>query len=347
MIEKKTNLNIQSGTNKNLRISNPIYSRTNWNNNTTKDILIQDNSLKENSITGRPLDIPTNQAGIIEQKGNIKFEKNRLSSKDFPSSSFLLTIIGARRTGKTTITESLLLNELKGRFDYIFLYSPTLSGMDSIPNNYKFRDLDTLPKLIEKQQNIVKNNIKITKMIKNNKDGIIGNDNKELEKKYKKSRICCILDDFAGSKSLRHNDILNKIATNGRHICSPDKSKNTEMCFIILSQSITLLDKVIRQNADLILSSRLTSKIDRKLLIEENMVLDSTRSGLQDSFKRYDDITLSKDYSFIAILNWLSNKNSYEKYIRSYTSNAENFTNIKMFGNKDDWKVELPFYNFS
>ena len=40
MIEKKTNLNIKSGSNKNLRISNPIYSRTNWNNNATKDILI-------------------------------------------------------------------------------------------------------------------------------------------------------------------------------------------------------------------------------------------------------------------------------------------------------------------
>lgn len=342
---KKTKLNISNGNNNNLRISNPLLSRTMWNDNTTKDLVLDDKT-KETSKAGRPLDIPTNQAGINNEKGNITFEKNRLTSNDFPKSSFLMTIVGSRRTGKSTITESLLNHELKNRFDYVFLYSPTLSGFDSIPNNYKFRDLETLPRLIEKQQDKVKNNILVSKLINNNRNGTIGEGRSRLEKKYQKSKICCVIDDMAGSKSLRHNDILNKIATNGRHICSPDKSNNTEMCFIILTQSITLLDKTIRQNADLILSSRLTSKIDRKLLIEENMVLDSTRAGLQDSFKRYDDITLSKDYSFIAILNWISNKNNYDKYIRSYTSNAENFTDLKIFGNKDDWKTDLPFYDF-
>ena len=87
---KKTKLNINNGNNNNLRISNPLLSRTMWNDNTTKDLVLDDKT-KETKL-GRPLDIPTNQAGINNQKGNITFEKNRLTSNDFPKSSFLMTI---------------------------------------------------------------------------------------------------------------------------------------------------------------------------------------------------------------------------------------------------------------
>ena len=254
--------------------------------------------------------------------------KNQLTASDFPK-AFCCSVTGSRRTGKTTITESLL-NEMQNnkRFDYVFLFSPTLSGFDSIPNNYKFQDLSILPSLIQRQQELTTWN------------------KTALKRDYKKCSICIILDDMIATGDLK-NKLLLKIALNGRHINAGDPVKDNELCTFLLSQSVTGIPKKIRQNVDITLASRLNSKSDRQTLVDENMILDSSRGGIQKAYMIYDTTTLNRDYSFIAIMNHISNKNTYEKYIRAYTSTIpKEQAKIKWFGSRADWKVTKPIFNF-
>ena len=256
--------------------------------------------------------------------------RNQLKSDDFPK-AFCCSVTGSRRTGKTTITESLINDMQNGkdkRFDYVFLFSPTLSGFDSIPNNYKFQDLSILPSLIQRQQELTVWN------------------KTALKRDHKKCSICIILDDMIATGDLK-NKLLLKIALNGRHINAGDPVKSNELSTFILSQSVTGIPKKIRQNVDITLASRLNSKSDRQTLVEENMILDSSRGGMQTAYMLYDTTTLEKDYSFIAIMNHISNKNTYEKYIRSYVANIPK-TNGKIhwFGSRTDWKIKKPTFSF-
>ena len=254
--------------------------------------------------------------------------KNQLSIDDFPH-AFVCSCTGSRRTGKTTIVESLLNDmQSKKRFDYVFLFSPTLAGFDSIPNNYKFQNLEVLPSLILRQQELTTWN------------------KKALKKDRKKCSICLVLDDMVAGNDLK-NSLLLKIALNGRHINSGDPIKTNELCTFILSQSVTGIPKKIRNNVDIMMASRLASKNDRKLLVEENMILDSSRGGINEAYMLYDDVTLERDYGFISLLNHISNKNNYEKYVRSYVANMpKEQGKIKWFGDEGDWKVKKPVFNF-
>jgi hypothetical protein len=262
-------------------------------------------------------------------KSNMEM-RNQLSADDFPK-AFCCSVTGSRRTGKTTVTESLL-NEMQGgkekRFDYVFLFSPTLSGFDSIPNNYKFQDLSILGSLIQRQQELTTWN------------------KQALKKDHKKCSICIILDDMLGTGDLK-NKLLMKIALNGRHINADDPVKGNELCTFLLSQSVTGIPKKIRQNIDVTIASRLNSKSDRQTLVEENMILDSSRGGIQRAYMIYDTATLERDYSFIAIMNHISNKNTYEKYVRSYVASIPKAQGkIRWFGGKGDWKVKKPTFDF-
>ena len=149
-----------------------------------------------------------------------------------------------------------------------------------------------------------------------------------------------------GTGELKNNKLLNKIATNGRWICGEDKTGKTDMSFIILSQSVVGIDPIIRRNTDLLLASRLTSKKDREQLVLENMVLDSSRGGIGDAYSNYDGATLNRNYGFIALLNHVSNKSTYEKYVRSYKANVDSFQDVRLCGDEDDWLVERPFFDF-
>jgi hypothetical protein len=75
------------------------------------------------------------------------------------------------------------------------------------------------------------------------------------------------------------------------------------------------------------------------------MILDSSRGGITQAYNLYDQVTLSRDYAFIALLNHLSNKNSYEKYVRSYVANVPKAP-IKLFGDKNDWDTPRAIYDF-
>tara|TARA_R110001599_G_scaffold59804_1_gene166211 strand:- start:1331 stop:2377 length:1047 start_codon:yes stop_codon:yes gene_type:complete len=306
---------------------------------------IEDKSNQINPKTMRNKAEPLTQVRPTNQIDEMATLHKQLVKDDFPSNSFLCAIAGSRRTGKSTVCESLLCNELKDKFDTYFLFSPTLAGFDTIPNTHKFSSMSSvLPKIIKKQQLAVKNNIEVSKRLKNAKG--TKRNIKSIEKDYIESRVVCILDDMLATGELKNNKLLNKIATNGRHICSPDKSGKTDMSFIILSQSVNGLDPVIRRNTDILLASRLTSKKDRETLVLENMILDSSRGGIGDAYNNYDGATLNRDYGFIALLNHVSNKSNYEKYVRSYKANVDSFQDIRLCGDDADWEVEKPFFDF-
>jgi hypothetical protein len=77
----------------------------------------------------------------------------QLTAEDFPDKAFTCTVVGSRRSGKTTVTESLLM-AMKDRFDCVFLFSATLSGFETIPNSYKFANLAPMAEIIRRQQNV-------------------------------------------------------------------------------------------------------------------------------------------------------------------------------------------------
>lgn len=344
MNRKKTTLNINAIPKlTDIRPANISLANTIMHDSAPADLTIEDKTMQINPKTMRKKDQPATQ---VKPASNIDMNSlyPMLNNDDFPKNSFIGAVVGSRRTGKSTVCESLLCNELKGRFNTYFLFSPTLSGFDTIPNNHKFRNLDILPKIIKKQQDAVKHNIQVSKLKlkKNLTKRQIGH----IEKDYIESKICVILDDMMGTGDLKNNKLLNKIATNGRHICSPDKTGKTDMSFLILSQSVSGLDTTIRRNSDILLASRLTSKRDRETLVNENMILDSSRGGIAAAYHNYDQITLDRDYSFIALLNHKSNKSNYDKYVRQYQANVNSFQDIRLCGDKDDWEVEKPFFEF-
>ena len=326
-----------------IRPASLLYANTILHDSAPSDLVIEDKTQEVNPETMRKYEDPATQ---IKPPNPIDINSlyPMLSQPDFPDNSFISSIVGSRRSGKSTVCESILCNELKDRFNTYFLFSPTLSGFDSIPNNHKFRDLAILPQIIKKQQDAVKNNIEVSKLIKKNEKQ--QSKIKYFEKDYIDSKICVIIDDMQGSGQLKNNKLLNKIATNGRHICSPDKTGRTDMSFFILSQSVVGLDTTIRRNSDVLISSRLSSKKDREILVNENMILNSSRGGISDAYFNYDQITLDRDYSFISLLNWKSNKSDYNKYVRQYQANTEKFQDIHLCGSDNDWSSEKPFYDF-
>ena len=311
------------------------------------DLTIEDKTQTVNPETLRKADEPATQ---VNPPNPIDMDSlySSLVDSDFPSNSFIATVVGSRRTGKSSVTESLLVNELKDRFTSYFLFSPTLAGFDSIPNNYKFRNLDLLPNIIKKQQDIVKHNISVTKRL--TKKDLTKRQRGQIEKTYKESKICFILDDMMGVGLLKNNKLLNRIAVNGRHICgTTDKSGKTDCSFFILSQSVVGIDPIIRRNSDIIISSRLTSKRDREVMVGENMVLNSSRMGMTAAYDAYDQVTLNRPYSFISLLNHNADKSEYQKYVRSYTANIKSFQDVpgvRLGGNDADHATEPKFFDF-
>lgn len=252
-------------------------------------------------------------------------EFESLNIDEMPS-NFFLFCTAARRNGKSEQVLHMCRHfHKKKRFTHYFLISETLSGYEEyIPANYQFTDLSHVPEIIGRMQAVGKYN-----------------QGQERKEDMVKCSILLILDDVVGNPTdlRKQGGIMQRIAVNGRHICREDKLETNELCTILLSQRITLIPPPIRNNADIIIASRLASYHERKLLIEQYLSLTSDREGLREARRVFDKITLSKEYRFIVICTHIANRKSHKDYVYYQDANIKAPT-VRLHGTIEDWSVK-------
>ena len=260
---------------------------------------------------------------------SIRLDENikEFDINDLPDSFFGM-VVAPRRSGKSEKMMSLLerIKKSPKRFDHIFLFSQTNSGYENqIPQTYRFRDLQHLPYIVNKQAEVKVYNKKQTD-----------------PKKRVKSRILILLDDMIGeskgSDSLKNSGMIRKLSVNGRHLGNDGVDGNGVSVFII-TQAAKEIPKTIRMNTDIILSGRITSRIERQTIIEEFSTLKSDREGMKRAYQLFDNITLSNPYRFIVIQNHIANKKQESDFIFYYDGEYP-VKQHRMFGDRYDWEAE-------
>lgn len=260
---------------------------------------------------------------------DIRLDENikEFKVEDLPDSFFGM-VVAPRRSGKSEKMMSLLerIKKTSKKFDHIFLFSQTNSGYeDQIPQTYRFRDLQHLPYIVNKQAEVKIYNKKQTD-----------------PKKRVKSRILILLDDMIGeskgSDSLKNSGMIRKLSVNGRHLGNDGVDGNGVSVFII-TQAAKEIPKTIRMNTDIILSGRITSRVERQTIIEEFSTLKSDRDGMKRAYNLFDNITLSNPYRFIVIQNHIANKKQESDFIFYYDGEYP-VKQHKMFGDRYDWEAE-------
>ena len=219
--------------------------------------------------------------------------------------SFFLICVASRRSGKSTSCNYILQQfqkDKKRKFDTIILISLTDSGFEGIPKGYRYNSLDALEQIMEKQKALKEHNDEV----QHKKDRI-------------QSKICVILDDMASgtdNDSLRNSKTLETIAMNGRHVVRGHEDIMS-LAIMVLSQSLTKLSRPIRLNSDLIMFNALPSLGEQQLVLSECFfLLDSSRKGVSHARSLYHKLVSSKDYRFIVVENYRSNKRTHEDYIK-------------------------------
>lgn len=165
---------------------------------------------------------------------------------------FFSIVYGARRTGKTH-SVSVLLERIKDRFDFAYLFSNTAHlhkgekghlDFDMIVDDAKFEGFDeeALKRIIERQ-------IKVKHF---------NNTAKASEKKPNNTLI--IFDDFVHEKAVRYSKTFTELPVLGRHY---------ELSVICLTQGYSQvasggLNKATRQNADLVMTFLPRSIVDQE-----------------------------------------------------------------------------------
>jgi len=269
-------------------------------------------------------------AGTQELHATLPIPKmdNAFQSLDLDEipSNFFLFCVSPRRNGKTeSILHMCRHFHKKKRFTHYFLISETLSGYEKfIPANYQFTDLTNVPEIVHRMQKVGKYNQ--------------GQDKKE---DMVKCSILLILDDVVGNPAdlRKQGGIMQRIAVNGRHITREDPLDSNEFCTILISQRITLIPPPIRNNADIILASRLASYHERKTLIENYLSLTSDKEGLREARRVFDMITLSQEFRFICISTYIANRQSHRDYVHYQDANVK-APDVRLHGTEEDWKVK-------
>lgn len=225
--------------------------------------------------------------------------------KTLPNSFFLICV-ASRRSGKSTSCNYLLQQFQKDkerRFDTIILISLTDAGFGGIPHGYRYNSLSALQQIQHKQRQIKLHN-----------DEVMNPDDRI------QSKICVILDDMASgtdAESLRNSKALETLAMNGRHVVRGHEDCMS-LSIMVLSQSLTKLSRPIRLNSDIIMFNALPSLTEQQLVLSECFfLLDSSRRGVAYARSLYHKLVTSKDYRFIMVENYKSNKRSHKDYIKT------------------------------
>ncbi len=253
-------------------------------------------------------------------------EFSPMNIKDGYPSNFFVCCFAPRRNGKTEQILHMARHFHKTkRFTHYFLVSETLSGYEEyIPANYQFTNLDNVSEIINRVQKVGKYN-----------------QGQDKEEDMVDCSVLLIMDDVVGNPAdlRKRGGIVQRIAVNGRHITREDPKKSNEFCTVLISQRITLIPPPIRNNADIILASRLASYVERQTLVEQYLSLTSDREGLKEARRVFDSITLSKEYRFIAIATYIANRRSHQDYVFFQDADVK-APSVKLFGSEDDWKVK-------
>ena len=239
---------------------------------------------------------------------------------DVPRNAFILCI-ASRRSGKSHLITHFLESYTKThKTDAIFLITKTNAGFDGIPKPYRFKDLAILEDLVETQIRCKKHNESCKK-----KDKV-------------QSNIIIILDDMVGKggmgAEMRRNPILNKLATNGRHLSSGEDSN---MMIILISQIFTGIGPQIRLNTDFLFTTKLAARRERENIVNSFLSLNSGRKGLAESYEVFDSIVNASDFNFISIHTTKQNKKSFLDFVFNFKA-PEKLKNCKLCGDSEDWK---------
>jgi len=220
-----------------------------------------------------------------------------LDIEDLPS-SFFSVFLGRRRSGKSVLAEYLVKQLIdKGEVDFVFLFSMTDAGFEFIKNDFRYRDIEQLYNLLEKYK-------------------LMNNYNKLVSERSKiKLKSIVIIDDMAIKLKSKEFNILEELAVNGRH----SAYKPLGLSFLILSQSLTKIPRVVRLNTDIIFLNAISSEHERAMVLDENFyIVNGSRAGKNEGRDLYQKLVTSEDFMFIAICNYKQNCSEYCDYIFKY-----------------------------
>lgn len=193
---------------------------------------------------------------------------------------FFCFVQGSRRRGKTVIIRDIIYKTRK-RYEAVYLFSNTFDmqapeTFDYVPkvNRIKGLDLDALAKIIKEREDIAKLHIEKYGALDNLKETLL------------------IFDDIIGDDSKTNSQIMNSLATRGRHI---------GLSVFILSQMFSGkggVGKVMRNNADIIISFYPDNETDRELVCEQ--YLSFGEGGMRNGMEILRRITLQDNRPFCA-----------------------------------------------
>lgn len=164
---------------------------------------------------------------------------------------FFIIMYGARRTGKTHAV-SVLLEQIKDRFDFAYLFSNTANlhegqkgelDFDMITKEAKFKgfDQEALAAITKRQEDV-----------------LMHNNRTERKRDMKPNQTLLIFDDFVHEKAIRYSQEFTELPVLGRH---------KQLSVICLSQGYSAvasggLNKATRQNADMVMTFLPRSLVD-------------------------------------------------------------------------------------
>jgi hypothetical protein len=216
-----------------------------------------------------------------------------------PNSSFNI-FVGKRRSGKSILCEYMIKELYENKMNNCaFLFSKTNAGFDFIKDeDCRFNDIHKLNDIVNNYKRMNEYN----KKTKNKKDKF-------------KIKTVCIIDDMALDLKTKDFNILNELAVNGRHCSYPPLSLH----IMVLSQSLTKIERVVRLNCDNIIFNCISSSKELELIMDECFyILDNSREGKRCGKDLYKQLITEQDFQFIVVENYKQNCKCYPDYIKKY-----------------------------
>lgn len=190
-----------------------------------------------------------------------------------PLSGFMMTLVGARRSGKSTLIKKLLKGDLKDRFieENIFIICPTIDLNDD------FADFKFARKFAKPEPELIYD---------------IMAEQKFNLKNYGKARtpeVLIIFDDCADNNILRFGSVMDTLAVRGRHF---------KINVMVSSQRLRAVSATARDNSDYFVFFSPYNMLELEKFIEEYVLKQDRR----ETMKKMEQV-FEKPYEFIFVDN--------------------------------------------